>query len=120
MSRLSARRSWPVMTTGFMALVAVTVTVATRNALLLEHANLAEEVVGPEGVLRFAADVDFGGALTKDEELVGQVPFDRRAVAAGHVDFIRVLGNPGPLSLVEARKERQLLDVLDVQGPSLT
>lgn len=49
------------------------------------------------------------------EELVGQIPFTSEALALRYVDLVRVLGDPRAFALVEAREQRNLLDLLGVQ-----
>jgi hypothetical protein len=70
----------------------------SADTLLLEHADLAEEVVRPKRVLDFTRVVDF----------------------RGNVDIFRVLSDLVALACIEARKKRQLLEVLDVHRPSRT
>src|SRR4051794_8298412 len=88
------------------------------DALFLEYANLAEELVGAESVSRLAANVDVRGPLAGDKELVGEIPLARQALPLRDVDLVGVLGDPCPLALVEVREQRHLLDLLGVQGLS--
>jgi hypothetical protein len=55
----------------------------SAHAVLVEHADLSEEVIGPELVRDLASDVDVGRALPDDEELVGQVAFAGQTLALG-------------------------------------